>query len=74
MIPIPVGGGEPLAVALEHLGSRRALHMLGLKNRGAGLVSKGSPLPDAWMLHPDMVKQIWIRFRKVGAPGPGKLL
>jgi len=27
-------------------------------------MSRGGPLPDEWMLHPEVVKQIWVQFGK----------
>lgn len=36
--------------ASKHLSSLRALHVLGLENRGANLRSRGGPLLDKWRL------------------------
>ena len=48
--------------ASEHLQSLRALHIPGLENRGADLMSRGGPLDDEWRLQPGVVQQIWSRF------------
>ena len=53
-----------LVWASEHLLSLRALHILGLENRGTNLMSRGSPLADEWVLHPKVVQQIWNQFRR----------
>ena len=42
--------------------SVRALHVPGLLNRGADLLSRGSCRYDDWSLHPKVVDQIWARF------------
>jgi len=42
--------------------SLSALHIPGLENRGADLMSRGGPLPGEWVLHPEVVKQIWAQF------------
>ena len=48
--------------ASEVVLSLRALHIPGLENRGAELMSRGSPLPGEWVLHPEVVKQVWAQF------------
>lgn len=48
--------------ASEHLQSLRALHIPGIENRGADLMSRGGPLEDEWRLQPEVVQQIWTRF------------
>jgi len=48
--------------ASEVVLSLRALHIPGLENRGADLMSRGGPLPGEWTLHPEVVKQIWAQF------------
>lgn len=50
--------------ASEHLQSLRALHIPGLENGGADLMSRGGPLDDEWRLQPEVVQQIWTRFGK----------
>ena len=50
--------------ASENVLSLKALHISGLENRGANLMSRGGPLPEEWMLHPEVVKQIWAQFGK----------
>lgn len=50
--------------ASEHLQSLKALHIPGLENRGADLMSRGGPLEDEWRLQPEVVQQIWSRFGK----------
>nr|XP_054607225.1 uncharacterized protein LOC129167121 [Nothobranchius furzeri] len=46
----------------RHLLSIRATHVPGVLNRGADLLSRGTPLYGDWSLHPAVVEQIWIRF------------
>ena len=41
--------------ASEHLPSLRVLHILGPENRGVDLMSRGNPLADEWVLHPEVV-------------------
>jgi len=48
--------------ASEIVLSLRVLHIPGLENGGADLMSRGGPLPDEWVLHLEVVKQIWARF------------
>lgn len=45
-----------------HLLSLRATHVPGILNFGADLLSRGNPLYGDWKLHPEVVKQIWLRF------------
>nr|XP_054606384.1 uncharacterized protein LOC129166858 [Nothobranchius furzeri] len=46
----------------RHLLSIRATHVPGVLNRGADLLSRGTPLYGDWSLHPAVLEQIWIRF------------
>ena len=48
--------------ASEVVLSLRALHIPGLENRRADLMWRGGPLPGEWVLHPEVVKQIWAQF------------
>lgn len=52
----------------EHLLSLRALHRPGLVNRGTNLMSRGGPLPDKWVLHPEVVQQIWNQWESRSGP------
>lgn len=42
--------------------SLRATHVPGALNRGADLLSRGSPLYGEWVLHPQVVKQVWQKY------------
>lgn len=42
--------------------SLRATHVPGVLNRGADLLSRGNPLYGEWVLHPQVVEQIWQRY------------
>ncbi|KAL2095325.1 hypothetical protein ACEWY4_010044 [Coilia grayii] len=44
--------------------SVRATHVPGVLNRGADLLSRGNPLYGDWTLHPQVVAQLWQRFRQ----------
>lgn len=45
--------------------SLRDVHIPGLENREANLIStRLAPLPDEWRLHPKVMEQIWVQFRK----------
>ncbi|KAK7930355.1 hypothetical protein WMY93_006750 [Mugilogobius chulae] len=46
----------------SHLLSLRATHVPGIMNRGADLFSRGIPCYKDWMLHNEVVSQIWERF------------
>ncbi|KAK7933481.1 hypothetical protein WMY93_004377 [Mugilogobius chulae] len=46
----------------SHLLSLRATHVPGIMNRGADLLSRGIPRYKDWMLHNEVVSQIWERF------------
>ena len=48
--------------AFTHLRSLRALHIPGLLNEGADLMSRGGPREDEWRLKPSSVSLIWARF------------
>lgn len=48
--------------ASEHLRSLKALHVPGVENRGADIMSRGGPLMGEWSLHPEVVQQIWSQF------------
>ncbi len=48
--PWVVPGQTPLA---------RAVHIPGHLNMGADILSRQGPRPGEWMLHPEVVKQIW---------------
>ncbi len=39
--------------------SLRAVHISGHLNMGADILSRQGPRPGEWMLHPEVVKQIW---------------
>ncbi|KAL0160068.1 hypothetical protein M9458_043793, partial [Cirrhinus mrigala] len=39
--------------------SLRAVHVPGHLNMGADVLSRQGPRPGEWMLHPEVVKQIW---------------
>ena len=56
--------------ASENVLSLKALHIPRRENRGADLMSRGGPLPDEWMLHPEVVKQIWARSVWESGGGP----
>ncbi|XP_028275797.1 uncharacterized protein LOC114445053 [Parambassis ranga] len=45
-----------------HFQSLRATHVPGILNCGADLLSRGIPLYADWRLHPEVVKQIWLRY------------
>ncbi|KAL0159087.1 hypothetical protein M9458_047163, partial [Cirrhinus mrigala] len=49
--------------------SLRAVHVPGHLNMGADVLSRQGPRPGEWMLHPEVVKQIWRVFRP-GSGGP----
>ncbi|KAK7884107.1 hypothetical protein WMY93_027230 [Mugilogobius chulae] len=42
--------------------SLRATHVPGVLNRGADLLSRGNPLYGEWVLHPQVVEQLWQRY------------
>lgn len=42
--------------------SLRATHVPGALNRGADLLSRGNPLYGEWVLHPQVVEQIWQKY------------
>uniref|UniRef100_UPI003AAB97E8 uncharacterized protein n=1 Tax=Centroberyx gerrardi TaxID=166262 RepID=UPI003AAB97E8 len=48
--------------AHTNLRSMRALHIPGILNKGADLMSRGGPRNGEWRLHPDIVQQIWSMF------------
>lgn len=50
--------------ASSHLLSLRATHVPGLLNRGADLLSRGSPRYKDWKLHSGTVAQIWEEYGK----------
>ena len=52
--------------AFPHFASLRAMHLPGLDNQAADLLSRGSPPPGEWMLHPAVVREIWERFGRAG--------
>ncbi len=43
----------------DKLLSLRAVHIPGHLNMGADILSRQGPRPGKWMLHPELVKQIW---------------
>ncbi len=43
----------------DKLLSLRAVHIPGYLNVGADILSRQGPRPGEWMLHPEVVKQIW---------------
>ncbi|KAI2657541.1 hypothetical protein H4Q32_008891 [Labeo rohita] len=43
----------------DKLLSLRAIHVPGHLNMGADILSRQGPRPGEWMLHPEVVKQIW---------------
>ncbi|KAI2642984.1 enzymatic polyprotein [Labeo rohita] len=43
----------------DKLLSLRAVHVPGHLNMGADILSRQGPRPGEWMLHPEVVKQIW---------------
>ncbi len=43
----------------DKLLSLRAVHIPGYLNMGADILSRQGPRPGEWMLHPEVVKQIW---------------
>ncbi|KAL0201659.1 hypothetical protein M9458_004846, partial [Cirrhinus mrigala] len=43
----------------DKLLSLRAVHVSGYLNLGADVLSKQGPRPGEWMLHPEVMKQIW---------------
>ncbi len=45
-----------------HFLSLRATHVPGTLNSGADLLSRGAPIYGEWMLHPQVVEQIWARY------------
>ena len=47
---------------LPRLRSIRALHIPGLQNGGADLLSRGGPRYEDWSLHPQVARQIFSRF------------
>ncbi|KAL0149704.1 hypothetical protein M9458_054987 [Cirrhinus mrigala] len=49
--------------------SLRVVHVPGHLNMGADVLSRQGPRPGEWMLHPEVVKQIWRVFRP-GSGGP----
>lgn len=44
--------------------SLKALHILGLENRGADFMLRGRLWIEEWRLHPKVVQQIWTLFGK----------
>ncbi len=46
----------------DKLLSLRAVHISGHLNMGADILSRQGPRPGEWMLHPEVVKQIWRDF------------
>lgn len=46
----------------QHLLSLRAVYLPGTYNRAADLLSRGSPDPGEWRLHPDVVQAVWGRY------------
>ncbi|XP_073725558.1 kinesin-like protein KIF6 isoform X3 [Misgurnus anguillicaudatus] len=42
-----------------HFSSLRATHVPGVLNMGADLLSRGNPLYGEWVLHPQVMDQIW---------------
>ncbi|XP_056465697.1 uncharacterized protein LOC130404808 [Gadus chalcogrammus] len=53
---------ELLTWAWPRLASVRAVHIPGVANSAADMLSRTGPLPGEWRLHKDVVKQIWIRY------------
>lgn len=42
--------------------SLRAVHVPGVENQAADLLSRGGPDPGGWRLHPQIVMEIWLRY------------
>ncbi|XP_056307255.1 uncharacterized protein LOC130219008 [Danio aesculapii] len=47
-----------------HLSSLRATHVPGVRNVGTDLLSRGNPTYGEWVLHPQVVNQIWEMYGK----------
>ncbi|KAL0173716.1 hypothetical protein M9458_029684, partial [Cirrhinus mrigala] len=54
------GGSQP------HILSVKAVHLPGLQNQAADMLSSGGPWPGEWRVHPDVVKIIWDHFGMAG--------
>ncbi len=54
-----------LVLAQGRLRSLRAVYIPGLLNMGADILLRQGLRPGEWMLHPDVVKQIWRVFGQV---------
>ncbi|XP_075340396.1 uncharacterized protein LOC142399558 [Odontesthes bonariensis] len=54
---------ELLTWAWPRLASLRAVHVPGVENGAADMLSRTGPLPGEWRLHTDVVNQIWMRYR-----------
>lgn len=50
--------------ALAHMLSLRAMHIPGVRNTAADFLSRRRPHPGEWMLHPEVMRQIWSRYGK----------
>lgn len=55
-----------LTWAQPHILSLKAVHLPGLQNQAADMLSRGGPWPGEWRLHPDVVKLIWDHFGMAG--------
>ena len=53
---------ELLTWAWPRLASVRAVHIPGVANSAADMLSRTGPLPGEWRLHTDVVEQIWMRY------------
>ncbi|KAI2644160.1 hypothetical protein H4Q32_028378 [Labeo rohita] len=51
--------------------SLRAVQIPGHLNVGADILSRQGPRPGEWMLHPEVVRQIWEIFGSSSSPGAG---
>ncbi len=65
---VQTGTPDPLVVPGQVL-SLRALYIPGYLNVGPDVLSRQGPRPGEWMLHPEVVKQIWRMFY-TGRGGP----
>ena len=48
--------------AFPRFASLRAMHLPGVDNQAADLLSRGSPPPGEWRLNPSVVLEVWERF------------
>ncbi|KAI2651801.1 Transposon Ty3-G Gag-Pol polyprotein [Labeo rohita] len=58
-VPLIQAGVQILVWSQDKLLSLRAVHVPGHLNMGADILSRQGLRPGEWMLHPEVVKQIW---------------